>query len=83
MNKFLPLLMLVSVALAACANDPTLQDVSAGQVIVMGNGAGEPALWAEAARGCAIYNRTPLLKSQTCTDNLCQRKRYHFACRAT
>lgn len=80
MNRMIPLLM--PAVLAACASDPTLQDISPDQVIVVGNGASEQAVQAEAARGCAIYNRTPVLKSQNCTDNLCQRKRYLFVCRA-
>jgi hypothetical protein len=68
--------------LGEAEQNPTLEDISPDQVIVMGNGAAESAVQAEAARGCVTYHRTPVLKSQTCIDNLCQRKRYVFACRA-
>lgn len=99
MNKMLPLLLLASAALAACADDqgltsakpvrwvlgdvehkPTLEDISTNQVIVMGNHAAMPAVQAEASRGCANYNRTPVLNGRTCIDALCWQKRYVFAC---
>lgn len=82
MNRMLPL-MLVLTALSACADPPTFQDISADRVIVMSNGSDASVVQAEAMRGCAIYNRNPVLMSKTCTDDFCMQRRYLFACRVT
>lgn len=69
--------------LGEAGHNPTLEDISPDRVIVLGNHAAAPAVEAEAARGCAAYNRTAHLNNQTCVDNLCWQKRYVFTCRVT
>lgn len=80
MSRFL---VLVFLGLAACAGEPAMLDMSQDRVIVMGNNADSPAVQAEAARGCAIYNRTPQYMSHACADQYCIQKRYLFACKAS
>ena len=75
-------LSLLATALSACAEAPAMLDMSQDRVIVLSNGSGRDAVQAEASRGCATYNRTPVYMSQACADQYCIQKRYLFACRA-
>lgn len=76
------MIMATVAAVAACSAPPAMLDMSQDRVIVMGNNSGQPAVRAEAARGCGLYNRTPVFMSQSCVGEYCLQKRYLFACRA-
>lgn len=68
--------------LTACAGQPVVGEMSQDRVIIVGNNAGEPAILAEANRGCGMYGRSAHFMSWRCMDQYCVQKAYLFACPA-
>ena len=72
----------VLVAAACRPAPPVIADLEQDKVIIQGGlGTTIESIRAEARRGCAIHDRTPVAINESCLDDYCIRKQYLFACR--
>lgn len=72
--------VLLGVALAGCAN-AVISDIGQDKVKVVATGSDMKMIGAEAEKGCAIYDRTPIPISKRCMDGYCTQTEYLFACK--
>lgn len=74
-------IFVVIVLVAGACTDVAISDIGTDKVKVQGRTAQRDKVNTEAARGCALYNRSPTYLSERCVDTYCTVKEFLFACR--
>lgn len=72
---------LAALSLAGCATRAVISDLEEDKVKVQANGNDMNVVNAEARKGCAIHNRSPVQISYRCMDGYCIQKEWLFACK--
>ena len=80
--KTIKLLSIAALSLVSACQSPAISDIATDKVRVQSEGADLVGATAEAARGCAIYKRVPVLLSKRLIRNgsFIEPTEYLFAC---
>jgi hypothetical protein len=71
---------IIVLAVSGCATRAVISDLEEDKVKVQASGNDMTVIRAEAQKGCAVHDRSPVQISYRCLDGYCIQKEYLFAC---